>query len=81
MVIQVKKGEMEPTMEGEDDLIRVGEEALMESTQPLILLSPFSASNLFMNSILRSAGEKDLVTGGNKVLKPSDFTSTATTFC
>ena len=66
------------------DLIRVGEEALIESTQALIL-APFSVSNLFTNSILRSSGEKDSATGrddgGNTFLTPRDFTSRTTTFC
>lgn len=88
--------EMEPTIQelvssvsGKEavveDLIRVGEEALMESTQALILAPPFSASNLFINNILRSCGEKDLGTGrddrDNKLLTPRDITSRTTTFC
>ena len=87
-------GEMEPTIQelfssvsGKEavDLIRVGEEALIESTQALILAPSFSVSNLFINSILRSCGEKDVATGrddgGNTFLTPRDFTSRTTTFC
>lgn len=88
-------GEMEPTIQelfssvsgGKEavDLIRVGEEALIESTQALILAPAFSVSNLFINSIFMSCRDKGFATGkdegGNTCLTPRGFKSKTTTFC